>query len=108
MLTRLELERIERWRSDPEGEQVEARAVEAERIAYGRIWAAIALAADLDVCRSVLRGDAVLARRLDAVALRRALRGAELPPAGDFVAVTLEMLDAVAEAGALEPAEARQ
>ena len=61
------------------------------------------LSRDLATCRAVLRGDPVLARHLDAVVLRRALRGAPLPPAAEFIHVDVAMLDAAAEAGPLHP-----
>src|SRR4051794_27447703 len=47
-----------------------------------RGWAAIMLARELEVCRSILDGRRVLARQLDVVALRRALRGSPLPDPG--------------------------
>jgi hypothetical protein len=102
-----EHERIARWADDPDAMLDEVRAVEEERIASGRRWAAIVLALDLPTCRAVLRGDPVLAERLDAVVLRRSLRGAALPPAERFIDVTISMLDGVAEAGRLVPVSDR-
>lgn len=99
MLTPAEYERVGRWRDDPAAMLAEARSVEAERASAGRLWAAIVLAPNLDVCRSVLLGRPVLASKLDYVILGRALRGAALPPADSFLAITDGMLNAVAEAG---------
>lgn len=65
-----------------------------------RLWAAIMLAADLRVCRSILRGRPVLARQLNAEALRRALRGGPLPDPAAYVRVRHGHLDGVAEGGA--------
>ena len=68
------------------------------------------LARDVYVCESVLGGVPVLARLLDGEALRRALRGGELPSPDAYVLVTDAMLDAVAECGALvlKPAAGRR
>ena len=99
MLTAAEYERIGRWRDDPAAMLADARSVEKERVASGRLWAATQLALDVDAWRSVLVGRAVLASKLDYLILRRGLRGAALPAADSFVAVTVEMLDAIAEAG---------
>jgi hypothetical protein len=74
---------------------------EAERRASRRTWAAILLARDLDTCESILERRAVMARKLDAEILRRALRGGQLPPVDGYIEITNEMLDAVAETGAL-------
>lgn len=65
-------------------------------------WAAIMLARRVDVCASVLSGRPVICRRLDGEVLRRALRGARLPPADSYLTVTPEHLDAVSEAGPLK------
>jgi hypothetical protein len=43
----------------------------------------------------------VRAGTLDGLVLRRALRGAPMPPAESYLLVTAPMLDAVAEAGAI-------
>ncbi len=72
-----------------------------------RRWAAIMLALSREVCRSILLGRPVMARGLDAEALRRALRGGSLPPPDEYVVVTREMLDAVAEAGPFVPRRSR-
>lgn len=64
-----------------------------------RLWAAEMLTENLEVCRSILAGRPVLARQLDAAALRRALRGRPLPDPETYLAVTAEMLDAIAEGG---------
>jgi hypothetical protein len=48
-----------------------------------------------------VRGLPVIAANLDGEVLRRALRGAPLPPASEFIEVDVDMLDAVAEAGPL-------
>ena len=63
--------------------------------------AAVVLSLDLDVCRSILRGVPVRAGRLDAVVLRRALRGEPLPSADVYLAVDDDMLAAVVEAAPL-------
>ncbi len=65
------------------------------------------LALSREVCRSILLGRPVMARGLDAEALRRALRGGSLPPPDEYVVVTREMLDAVAEAGPFVPRRSR-
>jgi hypothetical protein len=77
----------------------ELEVVDEQRQAARRAWAAIMLTTRLEVCRSILRGAPVLAGSLDPVVLRHALRGSELPPAGDYITVTADMLDAVDEAG---------
>ena len=84
-------------------ELTESQRREAERISSRRFWAATMLALDLDTCESIMRGRPVMAGRLDGEALRRALRGAALPPWDSYIDVTAEMLDAVAEAGPLAP-----
>jgi hypothetical protein len=68
-------------------------------------WAAIMLALDPGTCASILRGLRVRASSLDAVVLRRALRGGELPHPNEYIQVGTEMLEAVSEAG---PLPARQ
>jgi hypothetical protein len=72
---------------------------ETKRIASSRTWAAIALARDLDTCRSILHGRPVMAALLDGEILRRALRGQPLPPANEFIRIRSGHLDAVVEAG---------
>lgn len=76
---------------------------QAETKLCRRRWASVMLTSDLEVCRSILSGRPVLARQLDGEALRRALRGAPFPPADDYLTVTADMLDAVAEGGPLTP-----
>ncbi len=66
-----------------------------------RVWAAIMLCHSIETCESILRGLRVRAGGLDPFVLRRALRGAQLPPPEDHIAVTGEMLDAISEAGPL-------
>jgi hypothetical protein len=79
----------------------------ARRATEGRrLWAATILSRELEACRSILSGRRVIAAKLDAEALRRARRGAELPAPDSYVAVTAEMLDAIAEAGPLVPRRA--
>ena len=69
-----------------------------------RLWAAIMLTRDLEVCRSILLGRPVLARQLDAAALRRARRGEPLPDDPEsYFRVRHGHLDAVAEAGPFKP-----
>lgn len=70
-----------------------------EETASRRLWAAMMLTENLQVCRSILLGRPVLARQLDVEALRRALRGARLPDPETYLTVSVEMLDAVAEGG---------
>jgi hypothetical protein len=107
-LTAVERARVEAWSDDPVGTFEAARSAERARIGWNRVWAAVVLAVTLDVARSILRGKPVLATQLDAVVLRRALRGSPLPPAGTYVRVTDSMLDAVAESGAFPRAELRR
>jgi hypothetical protein len=57
------------------------------------------LALRLEVCESILLGHPVRVDTLDSVALRRALRGATPPAAGDYVEIAGEMLDGVDEPG---------
>ena len=76
-----------------------ASADAAEATASRRLWAAVVMTTDLEVCRSILLGRPVLARQLDAAALRRALRGQLLPPPGEYFRVRVGHLDGVAEAG---------
>jgi hypothetical protein len=98
-LTPQERARVEAWRDDPEAMREAARAAEAERIANRRLWGVAMLALNLDVARSILLGKAVLAGSLDGVVLHHALRGGALPDPRSYIEITLEMLDAVAEAG---------
>ena len=79
----------------------------AEATASRRLWAAM-LTTNVEVCRSILLGRPVLARELDAVAFRRALRGETTPRPGEYVLVTSERLDAVAEGGSFEPKQRRR
>jgi hypothetical protein len=72
-----------------------------------RLWAAIMLALDVDICGSILAGRRVMAGRVDGEALRRALRGERLPAWDSFIAVTAAMIDAIVEAGPLLPPERR-
>jgi hypothetical protein len=80
---------------------------ELDRVESRRLWAAVMLALDLDTCCSILHRLPVRAGNLDGFVLRRALRGERLPDPEDYVEVTVEMLDAVAEAGSLRPIESR-
>jgi hypothetical protein len=66
-----------------------------------RLWAAIMLARSVRTCESILRKLPVRAGGLDPLVLRRAMRGAELPPADTYIVVTGQMLDAIDEAGPL-------
>jgi len=78
------------------------REAERQRRNSKRMWAAIALALNVETLVSIERGLPVCARNLDPIVLRHALRGQSLPNANSYVVVTQEMLDAVAEAdGAL-------
>jgi hypothetical protein len=63
--------------------------------------AAIMLALDLEVCRSILLGRPVLAHQLGPVVLRRALRGERLPDPDSYFRIRAGHLDAIAEAGPL-------
>jgi hypothetical protein len=76
---------------------------ERERTEDRRMWAAIQLALDVDVCGSILRRRPVRAGDLDGVQLRRALRGARLPDPEDYILIDADMLDAIAEAGLKAP-----
>jgi hypothetical protein len=79
---------------------------DAEEItASRRLWAVLMLAGDLAVCRSILLGRPVLARQLDAEALRRALRGEQFPAPDSYFRVRAGHLDAVAEGGRLDAKE---
>lgn len=72
---------------------------DAERVGGRRLWAVFMLARSPEVAESIMRGRPVMARGLDAEALRRALRGCPLPNPDEFVPVSHEMLDALNEAG---------
>lgn len=76
-----------------------------EERASRRLWAALMLTSDLEVCRSILLGRPVLAHQLDAQALRRARRGEPLPPPDEYFRVRPGHLDAVAEGGPFETKE---
>jgi hypothetical protein len=80
---------------------------ELERQRDRRVWAAMVLALDVDTCRSILRSRLVRAGNLDGFVLRRALRGGRVPHAESYLHVSADMLDAVAEAGPLEPRASR-
>lgn len=73
-----------------------------------RMWAAVMLSADVAVCASILAGRPVLARQLDAEALRRALRGEPLPEAHAYFRVRSGHLDAIAEGGPFVPKERKR
>ena len=83
-----------------EDNALDALNAKAERQEARRLWGAVMLTPYADVCESILRGRPVLVRRLDSVALRRALRGEPLPAPEEYLLVTAEHLDAVAEGGA--------
>jgi hypothetical protein len=74
-----------------------------ETVASRRVWAAIMLTADVHVCTSIFEGRPVLACQLDAVALRRAIRGQPLPEPDSYFRVRPGHLDAVAECGGFVP-----
>lgn len=74
----------------------------AEARDYRRLWAALMLTRDLEVCRSILLGRPVVARQLDAAALRRARRGEPLPDPDSYFRVRHGHLDAVAEGGSFQ------
>jgi hypothetical protein len=59
------------------------------------------VAGDPWTAASIVRGEPVIAGNLDPEVFRRALRGASLPPASEFVVIDHQMLDAIAEAGPL-------
>jgi hypothetical protein len=102
-LTAEEWARVEARQRDPNGAARREREAEDERTTDLRLWAAVALTPDLNACRSILEGRPALARQLDPVVLRRALRGARLPSPESYISVAVEMLDAVAEGGAFTP-----
>jgi hypothetical protein len=69
-----------------------------------RVWAAMMLTENVAVFESILRGEAVLVSQLHAAILRRALRGRRLRDSDEetYLVVSDDMLDAVAEAGAIQ------
>ena len=73
-----------------------------EESASRRVWAALMLTADVEVCGSILLGRPVLAHQLDAEALRRALRGEPLPSPDSYFRVRAGHLDAIAEGGSFD------
>ena len=103
-LTPEERLRLATRRADPEGSDRREREAEAERRMDRRLWASVMLTADVEVCRSTLLGHRVLARQLEPAAVRRALRGGSFPPDHEYIQVSAEMLDAVAEGGLLTAA----
>jgi hypothetical protein len=70
-------------------------------------WAALMLARHVDVSKSILQGRPVPVYRLDAVVLRRALRGEPIPDPDSWFRVRIGHLDAIAEAGPLVSPDAR-
>jgi hypothetical protein len=94
--------RVETWQRDPFAAETAEREAEHERTTDRRLWAAVLLTRDVEVCRSIASGRPVLARKLDGVVLRRALRGAPLPPPDEYIVVDADMLDAAAEGGAFK------
>lgn len=86
---------------DEHGEVIEYELRPAVRAESRLQWAAMMLALDVDTCASILRGLRVRAGNLDAIVLRRALRGADLPDPNEYIQVDLELLEAVNEAGPL-------
>ena len=81
---------------------------EAEQVAGRRMWAVLMLARSPEAAESILAVRPVMARLLDAEALRRALRGGPLPDPEEFVLVAHEMLDAVDEAGPITVSRRRR
>jgi hypothetical protein len=79
-----------------------------ERIVERRLWSVFMISHTPEVAESVLSGRPVIARNLDAEALRRALRGGSLPDPDVFVVISHEMLDAIAEAGPITPITPRR
>jgi len=70
-----------------------------------QIWAASMMTRNVEVFESIMNGDKVLVRQLEQVALRRALRGAALPPDDSYIEVSMRMLFAVNEGGAFDVAD---
>jgi len=99
-ITPTERQRLDERARDPEAVERREREAEQERLASRRLWSALMMTADdLEVCRSILLGRPVLARQLDAEALRRGLRGQPLPPPASYFRVLPGHLDAIAEGG---------
>jgi hypothetical protein len=65
------------------------------------LWAAMMLARRVETLDSILRGRPVYAKNLDAVVLRRGLRGGALPRPDSWFRVRDGHLDAISEAGRL-------
>jgi hypothetical protein len=78
-----------------------------EQTASRRTWALFVLCHGPDVADSVRKGRPVPAHRLDAVALKRALRGGQLPSPNAWFRVRAGHLDAISEAGPLVRKHAR-
>lgn len=74
---------------------------DAELIVGRRLWAVFMLARTVEVAESILSGRPVMARCLDAEALRRALRGMAAPRPDQFIRIRHGHLDAIAESGPL-------
>ena len=106
-LTTEERLRLDERATDPEDFARREREAE-ERLTEGRrLWAAVMATSNLEVCRSIVAGRPVLARQLDAAALRRALRGRPLPHPERYITLDGDALDAVAEGGPFRPREVR-
>jgi hypothetical protein len=75
---------------------------EAELVVGRRLWGLMMVARTLEVAESILHRQPVMVRSLNAEPLRRALRGGQRPDQDGYITVTVEMLDAVDEAGPLE------
>jgi hypothetical protein len=90
-------------RSGPGEEEALLGEVEKLVDASDRLWPAIALSLQVDVCRSILRRLPVRAGLLDGFVLRRAIRGGPLPDPEDYIEISDEHLAAVNEAGPLPP-----
>ena len=69
------------------------------RLTGDRLWATFMISHTPEVAESIIAGRPVMARNLDAEALRRALRGGPLPNPDEYLVVSEEMLAAVVEAG---------
>lgn len=100
--------RVEAWQRDPAAAEAAEWERESERVVSCRLWGGLMLTTDPQLWRLVLEGQPVLARTLDAEALRRAFRGRPLPRPATYITIDVDALDAVDEGGPFVPKARRR
>jgi hypothetical protein len=73
-----------------------------------RLWSVLMISRSVEVAESILLGRPVMARCLDAEALRRARRGMPLPAPDSYIRIRPAHLDAIDEAGPFSPTSKRR